>query len=63
MTQYNWSWWFILSTFWVLAHVLIAMIGTKEIMDSWFYLFGMILSIVNLLFCIYIGNHPDGLED
>lgn len=63
MTQYNWSWWFVLSVFWVLIHVLIAMMGDQKIMTHWFYMFGMILSLANLLFCIYIGNHPDSIED
>ena len=60
MSQYNWGWWFVLSTFWVIAHVIIAMIDNSgKLVTHWFYMFGMILSLANLLFCIYIGNHPD----
>jgi hypothetical protein len=35
---------------------------SKQIITHWFFVFGMILSMLNLLFCVYIGNHPDTRE-
>jgi hypothetical protein len=59
MKQHSWNTWFLLSTFWVLLHVLVVMLDdAKQLMDHWFFLFGMILSMINLAFCIYIGTQP-----
>jgi len=63
MSQYNWNWWFVLSVFWVLIHLMLAMMDeSKQIVTHWFFVFGMVLSMLNLLFCVYIGNHPDTRE-
>jgi hypothetical protein len=62
MKEYNWGWWFVLSTIWLFAHVFIGMVGERQIMSYWFYTFGLVLSIVNFLFCLYIGGKPETYE-
>ena len=59
MKQHNWNAWFILSILWVFIHILVVTLDdAKQLMDHWFFLFGMILSMVNLGACVYIGTLP-----
>ena len=64
MTQRKWTAWFLLSVIWVLAHLFIAMIDKGgQLVTHWFYVFGMVLSMMNLGVCFYIGTLPGGLDD
>jgi len=62
MTQYNWGWWFVLSTIWLIAMFLVAMIDAGASKTTEFG-FAMAICCINLLGCLYIGNKPGALED
>jgi hypothetical protein len=62
MTQYNWSWWFILSTIWLVALFLVAMVD-HPFATTGFFTFSIVVSALNMLGCLYIGCKPGELED
>lgn len=57
MSQYNWSWWFVLNIISIVVGMLIAMVA-KTTSEMW--LANIIMGVTTLSFipCLYIGMKP-----
>ena len=62
MTDSKWAGWFIVSTIWLLMHFFVLMITSQDQLPvlghNFMFVFGLCLSILNLLFCVYVGSQP-----
>lgn len=64
MSERKWNIWFLASTVWFLIHFMITIIvpDIQELGRNWLFLGGYILSVINLLFSVYIGCIPSDVE-
>lgn len=62
MTDLKWNAWFIVSCIWTLIHLFIMMVVPNNqivaLGNNFMYMFGFILSFINLGLCIYEGSKP-----
>lgn len=60
MSERKWNAWFLLSTLWFFIHfvITICVSDIQELGRNWLFLGGYILSVANLMFCVYIGCEP-----
>ena len=61
MKEYNWGWWFVLSTIWLACVMIIGLENTSgrvKIMSEGFFCFTLATAVINLLGCIYVGGMP-----
>lgn len=57
MKQYNWSWWFVLTTITLVAGMLVAMVATTDT-ERWYANGILSISLVSLIPCLYVGMKP-----
>jgi len=57
MKQYNWSWWFVLTTIILVSGMLVAMVATT-ITEIWYANGILIIGMVSLIPCLYVGMKP-----
>ncbi len=62
MSENKWIIWFLTSVLWVLAILAVTFIK-PEYMTGWFSVFTILLSTLNLIFCVYVGNFVEMKED
>ena len=57
MSQYNWSWWFVITLLVMLIGMMIAMVGKTEKEQSIASVI-MVVGLISFIPCLYIGNKP-----
>ena len=58
MSQYNWSWWFVLTVITLVVGMLIAMVAKTEF-EMILSNIILIVSLISLIPCFYIGMKPN----
>jgi len=58
MSQYNWSWWFVLTVITLVVGMLIAMVAKTEF-EMILSNIILIVSLISFIPCLYIGMKPN----